>query len=352
MIRARGLTKTFHRKKETVEAVKGIDIDVREGELVAFLGPNGAGKSTTLRMLTSLLEPTAGTAEVAGFDVAREPAQVRARIGYIGQGNGGGYSYRVADELHNQGRFYGLAASEYKKRASDLLAALDLAGLEKRTVQSLSGGQKRRLDVALGLMNRPPLLFLDEPTTGLDPHSRANLWEHIGAMREQYGMTLVLTTHYLDEADNMAERVVIIDHGEIIADATPGDLKHNHADDVITLTVAADSAAGGAAAADGAGDASGNASLAGPAGAGATGIRAALPPDVGQVTVDDHGPVGRLDGLHRVTISTQHGADRLPAAIEGLRLGGFTVRSAELKQASLDDVFLNLTGRSLREEAA
>ncbi|WP_265520148.1 ABC transporter ATP-binding protein [Oerskovia flava] len=330
MIRARGLTKTFHRKKETVEAVRGVDVDVREGELVAFLGPNGAGKSTTLRMLTSLLEPTAGTAEVAGFDVARDPAQVRARIGYIGQGNGGGFSYRVLDELHNQGRFYGLASAEYSRRAQDLLEALDLGGLGKRTVQSLSGGQRRRLDVALGLMNHPPLLFLDEPTTGLDPHSRANLWEHIAAMRERYGMTIVLTTHYLDEADSMAERVVVIDHGEIIADATPAALKRSHADDVITLTV-------GDAAVPPGGD---------PAAVAAR-VQGSLTDAVGEVSTAPGD-----DGATTVRISTTHGADRLPEAIEALRVGGLSVRAAELRQASLDDVFLNLTGRSLREEAA
>ncbi|MBN0039083.1 ATP-binding cassette domain-containing protein [Cellulosimicrobium cellulans] len=340
VIRARGLTKTFYRKKETVEAVKGIDVDVRGGELVAFLGPNGAGKSTTLRMLTSLLEPTAGTAEVAGYDVARHPAHVRSRIGFIGQGNGGGYSYRVLDELHNQGRFYGLPPGEYTQRAADLLAALDLGGLEKRAVQSLSGGQRRRLDVALGLMNHPPLLFLDEPTTGLDPHARANLWEHIAAMRERYGMTIVLTTHYLDEADSMAERVVVIDHGEIIADATPDALKRDHADDVITLAVVP--AAGGG---NLSGGASGEGSGAVPDVVGR--VRASLAEDVGQVET-----ASGADGVVTVRISTTHGADRLPEAIEALRVGGLVVRSAELKQASLDDVFLNLTGRSLREEAA
>jgi len=323
VIRARGLTKTFHRKKEVVEAVKAIDVDVREGELVAFLGPNGAGKSTTLRMLTSLLEPTAGTAEVAGYDVARDPARVRSRIGFIGQGNGGGYSYRVLDELHNQGRFYGLPPAEYSRRASDLLEALDLGGLEKRTVQSLSGGQRRRLDVALGLMNHPPLLFLDEPTTGLDPHARANLWEHIRAMRERYGMTIVLTTHYLDEADDMAERVVVIDHGEIIADATPAALKRDHADDVVTLAVVSDDA-----------------------GRVRTALAQGLAHEEGAVDVSG------ADGATTVRISTAHGADRLPEAIEVLRVAGLAVRSAELRQASLDDVFLNLTGRSLREEAA
>ncbi|WP_225220184.1 ABC transporter ATP-binding protein [Oerskovia merdavium] len=366
MIHTEGLTKTFHRKKEVVEAVKGIDVDVREGELVAFLGPNGAGKSTTLRMLTSLLEPTAGRAQVAGFDIRTQPAEVRSRIGYIGQGNGGGFSYRVADELHNQGRFYGLPAAEYQRRAADLLAALELDGLGKRTVQSLSGGQRRRLDVALGLMNHPPLLFLDEPTTGLDPHSRANLWEHIGALRERYGMTIVLTTHYLDEADSMAERVVVIDHGTIVADAPPAALKRDHADDVVTLVVAGTPGSQGQVPDD------------------VTRVRAALAPVVGGVgSVGEGGGVGR-DGAGRaggpdradradladgsagqrlqatvgaggdvtVTLSTTHGADRLPEAIESLRVAGFAVRSAGLKQASLDDVFLNLTGRSLREEAA
>jgi ABC-2 type transport system ATP-binding protein len=322
MIKARGLVRTFQRRKEVVEAVKGIDVDVAEGELVAFLGPNGAGKSTTLRMLTSLLAPTAGSAEVAGYDVVAHPEQVRARIGFIGQGNGGGFSYKVRDELHNQGRFYGLAPEVYRERAAALVEALELGGLEKRSVQSLSGGQRRRLDVALGLMNHPPLLFLDEPTTGLDPHSRANLWEHITAMRERYGMTIVLTTHYLDEADSMAERVVVIDHGEIVADAPPDLLKHEHADDVLTLGVASTDE-----------DA----------------VVAALRPDVvggGEVTV------GRRDGGLRVVVRTAHGAQRLPGVIEALRAAGLTVTSASGKQASLDDVFLNLTGRSLREEAA
>jgi ABC-2 type transport system ATP-binding protein len=326
MIEARGLTKTFTRGKETVEAVKGIDVDVAEGELVAFLGPNGAGKSTTLRMLTSLLEPTAGTATVAGYDVATHPTQVRARLGFIGQGNGGGFSYQVRDELYNQGRFYGLPAAEYRRRAHDLMEALELDGLGKRSVQSLSGGQRRRLDVALGLMNHPPLLFLDEPSTGLDPHARANLWEHITAMRERFGMTIVLTTHYLEEADGMAERVVVIDHGEIIADAAPDALKREHADDVVTLAVQ-----GGSAEAA-------RARLVGVVGDGA--------PHPGTVEVTEE-----ADGV-LVRIATGRGADRLPEAIEALRGGGLTTTSASAKQASLDDVFLNLTGRSLREEAA
>ncbi|MEE2031687.1 ABC transporter ATP-binding protein [Rhodococcus chondri] len=328
MIRARGLTKTFHRKNETIRAVENIDVDVADGELVAFLGPNGAGKSTTIRMLTSLLTPTSGTAEVAGFDVVRDPARVRARIGYIGQGNGGGYSYKVRDELHNQGRFYGLSSSEYRRRAADLVESLELTGLGKRGIQSLSGGQKRRLDIALGLMNRPPLLFLDEPTTGLDPHSRANLWEHIGALRKQSGMTIVLTTHYLEEADHMAERVVVIDHGRVVADAPPAQLEREYADDVITLVACPADASS----------------------ATVSGVARCLPPEIGDIGVQS-GSDGSAGDV-TVTIATTHGAERLPAAMESLRLAGWSIRSASLAQASLDDVFLNLTGRSLREEAA
>jgi ABC-2 type transport system ATP-binding protein len=183
VIHTEKLTRTFVVKKETVEAVKGVDIDVVPGELVAFLGPNGAGKSTTLRMLTTLLRPTSGAATVAGVDVLADPAGVRARIGYIGQGNGGGHSFRVIDELVMQGRFYGMNTADATARAEDLMKSLDLTDLAKRTVIKLSGGQRRRMDVALGLMHSPQLLFLDEPSTGMDPQNRANLWEHIMRMR-------------------------------------------------------------------------------------------------------------------------------------------------------------------------
>ena len=239
MIHTRQLRKQFKSKKDTVDAVKGVDIDIEPGELVAFLGPNGAGKTTTLRMLTTLLPPTSGTATVVGADIVAQPALVRSRIGYIGQGSGGGHSFRVLDELHSQGKFFGLSASESRQRATELVASLDLTGLEKRTVGSLSGGQRRRLDVALGLMNSPRLLFLDEPSTGMDPQNRANLWAHIRELRSRLGTTIVLTTHYLEEADAEAERVVVIDHGEIIADDTATALKNRLAGDRITVVVGA-----------------------------------------------------------------------------------------------------------------
>lgn len=326
MVRARGLTKTFTRKKELVEAVRGIDLDVGKGELVAFLGPNGAGKSTTLRMLSSLLAPTAGTAEVAGHDVATDPALVRSRIGYIGQGNAGGFSFRVLDELYNQGRFYSVPKQTARQRATELLEALELGGMEKRTVMSLSGGQRRRLDVAMGLMNHPPLLFLDEPTTGLDPHARANLWEHVLRLREANGMTMLLTTHYLDEADSMAERIILIDHGEVIADATPARLKRDHADDLVTVGIEPDR--------DGSADA-------------LTRARAVLPTGITSVE-ERRGP----DGSLRLALATTHGPDLVPAVIRSLDAAGVRVTSTDVRAASLDDVFLNLTGRSLREEAA
>ncbi|SHM22899.1 ABC transporter ATP-binding protein [Cryptosporangium aurantiacum] len=229
MIHARGLTRHFRlRRGQIVEAVRGIDLDVAPGELVAFLGPNGAGKSTTLRMLTTLLPPTAGTATVAGYDVRTDPAEARRRIGYIGQGHGAGDYFRVRDELVTQGRLYGLTRTEAGERADQLLAVLDLESLAKRTVSTLSGGQRRRLDIAIGLIHRPPLLFLDEPSTGLDPQNRANLAEVIRRLHAEFATTIFLTTHYLEEADALADRVIVIDGGRVIADDSPMTLKAEH----------------------------------------------------------------------------------------------------------------------------
>lgn len=192
MIHARDLTRSFKTKTGTVEAVRGLSLDVAEGEMVAFLGPNGAGKSTSLRLLTTLLPIESGEARVAGHDVRREPGAVRRRIGYVGQATGSGPYHRVRDELVTQGQAQRMGGAEARRRADELLALLELDGLADRACSSLSGGQKRRLDVALGLMHTPPLLFLDEPSTGLDPHSRANLWEHITKLRKATGMTIFL----------------------------------------------------------------------------------------------------------------------------------------------------------------
>ncbi len=225
MISTRALSKDFVvSRSHTVHAVRGIDLDVEPGELVAVLGPNGAGKTTTMRMLTTLIAPTAGTAQVAGFDVTAQPAEVRRRIGYVGQGNAAGHSQLAGDELTSQGVIYGLDRRAAKRRTDELLDGLDLTSLARRKVSELSGGQRRRLDVAMGLVHVPTLLFLDEPSTGLDPQNRANLWEHILRMRAAYDMTVVLTTHYLDEAQALADRVAIIKDGRILAVGAPSEL--------------------------------------------------------------------------------------------------------------------------------
>ncbi|MFF2273667.1 ATP-binding cassette domain-containing protein [Agromyces sp. NPDC058136] len=317
MITAQGLTKTFRSKGQNVEAVRSLDLAVGEGELVAFLGPNGAGKSTTLRMLTTLLPATSGEAVVAGSDIRRDPAGVRRRIGYVGQGNSGGHTQRVRDELHAQGAFYGLGRRETRARAAELIESLELDQVANRTVQSLSGGQKRRLDIALGLIHRPELLFLDEPSTGLDPHSRANLWQHIVELRRATGTTIFLTTHYLDEADQLAERVMVMDHGRVIADDTAWALKSSLAGDRVALTFESASDATTAAARIG-------------------------------------GETGGADGdAARVVTVTAPGGDRaLPRYIRELGEAGLEVVAATHRQPTLDDVFLALTGRSLRDEAA
>jgi ABC-2 type transport system ATP-binding protein len=317
MIHARDLTRSFKTKAGMVEAVRGLSLDVAEGELVAFLGPNGAGKSTSVRMLTTLLPPSSGSANVAGSDIMRDPAGVRRKIGYVGQGNGAGQYYKLRDELLTQGAALRMHPAEARKRADALIGMLELTGMEDRIGTTLSGGQKRRLDIALGLMHSPRLLFLDEPSTGLDPHSRANLWEHVLNLRRETGMTIFLTTHYLDEADTMAERVMVMDNGRLIADDTPARLKANLAGDRITVTV---SAADAPAAAE----------------------LAVNLPQARDVSV--HG------GTIAVTVG--EGEALLPEFIRRLHERGTDIATASVRRPTLDDVFLGLTGRSLRETEA
>src|SRR3954468_6088573 len=235
-ITARGLARSFKTKSGPIEAVRSIDLDVQAGEIVGLLGPNGAGKTTTLRMLTTLLMPTSGVATVAGHDLVHAPREVRRQIGYVAQvGAAPSAGTLVGEELVTQARLQGLSKMDAAARLADIAPRLDLGGLEGRALLELSGGQRRRFDVALGLMHSPGLVFLDEPTTGLDPQSRANLWQHIRALRDDTGVTVVLTTHYLDEADALADRVLVMDHGEIVADDTPDNLKARIAGDVVTL---------------------------------------------------------------------------------------------------------------------
>ncbi|WP_404431485.1 ATP-binding cassette domain-containing protein [Microbacterium lacus] len=314
IIEAQGLTKRFSVKKKTVEAVTDLSFQVARGELVAFLGPNGAGKSTSLRMLTTLIPPTEGTARVVGFDILRSPAEVRARIGYVGQLTSGSFAQRARDELLSQGAFYGMSKAASKQRANELIESLDLSGFATRAVQQLSGGQKRRLDIALGLMHAPPLIFLDEPSTGLDPQSRANLWQHILDLRAQHGTTVFLTTHYLEEADRYAERVMVMDKGRVIADDTATALKANLAGDVLTLGFGSTDEAERAVA------------------------RVQTLTDR-EVLVE--GP--------SLTVTAPDGDALLPRAVRALDAAGLRVDRATGVPPTLDDVFLALTGRTLRE---
>ncbi|WP_131102758.1 ATP-binding cassette domain-containing protein [Streptomonospora litoralis] len=317
MIEARGLTRRFPVGKQVVEAVRAVDLHVAGGEVIALLGPNGAGKSTTIRMLATLLAPTSGTATVAGHDVVREPGAVRRRIGYVGQGNGAGHGQRGRDELVSHGRAYGMKPAAARSRAGELIDELELSGVADRVVSSLSGGQRRRLDIAMGLLHTPDLLFLDEPSTGLDPQNRARLHSHIARLRARHGTTIVLTTHYLDEADLLAERVVVVDHGSVVADDSPARLKSAHAGDRILLGF------GDAEAAD----------------------RAARHvAGIAQAAVHRAGT--------RLEVRMSGGAGSAPRLLRELGGLGAEPAEVEVRRPSLDDVFLNLTGRSLREDGA
>ncbi|MFF4716051.1 ABC transporter ATP-binding protein [Streptomyces eurythermus] len=228
VISTAGLARTFQTKSGPVEAVRGIDLTVHEGEILGFLGPNGAGKTTTLRMLTTLLKPTGGAATVAGRDLVADPAGVRRVSGYVAQSGGVDPQITVREELVTQGRLYRLPKARAVARAAELAAELDLTEFLDRKTGALSGGQRRRLDIAMALTHRPAVLFLDEPTTGLDPGSRADLWALVRRLRDEHGTTVFLTTHYLDEADALADRLVIVDRGTVAAEGTPGALKLRH----------------------------------------------------------------------------------------------------------------------------
>jgi ABC-2 type transport system ATP-binding protein len=317
MITARGLSQTFKTKTGPVDAVRGVDLDVAEGEIVGLLGPNGAGKTTTLRMLTTLLNPTAGTATVAGADLIRESREVRRRIGYVAQiGAVPAPGTRLGEELIVQARLQGMTKAAAEARLRDLLPRLDLAGFERRTLQEMSGGQRRRFDIALGLMHDPKLVFLDEPTTGLDPQSRANLWDHIRSLREEHGVTIVLTTHYLDEADILADRLLVMDGGSIIANDTPDNLKARVSGDVIHVSVEGDLSAAEKVA------------------------REAL--DVRTCTFEG----GQL------MITVERGDTAVPVLLRALDAAHLRMTSVQVNRPTLDDAFLTLTGRSLREDAA
>ena len=326
MITARGLVQTFHtkkgREKTAVRAVDGVDLDVAEGEVVAFLGPNGAGKTTTLRMLTTLLRPTAGQAQVAGFDVVTESEEVRRRIGYVSQAGGAFSAARAGYEVVDHGMLYGLAQRVAEQRGKALFEQFDLDGLWMRKPRSMSGGQKRRLDIVMGLIHEPTLVFLDEPTTGLDPQARINLWQHIADLRERRGATVFLTTHYLDEADALSDRILIIDNGRLVAADTSENLKQQVAGDLVSL-----------AAAD-----------------------PADVPQVAQRLAAICEPAAGVDAVEVrgrfVEARVRRAGTAIPGLLRDLDRAGLELASIEVHRPTLDDVFLTLTGRSLRDAEA
>lgn len=236
MITTKNLSKTFKNGKNTVEAVKEVSLNVKSGEIYGFIGPNGAGKTTTMRMLTTLMKPSKGTANIVGYDLFKSAAKIREKIGYVSQ-KGGCYEYATGYEnLVLQGRLYGLSKSTAVENAKKLIDTLGLGEYSNRKVITYSGGQRRHIDLAMGIMHNPALLFLDEPTTGLDPTSRANFWGHIKSLREK-GITVFLTTHYLDEADLLCDTICIMDHGKVAAEGTADELKRQISGDIIEIGI-------------------------------------------------------------------------------------------------------------------
>ena len=306
ILECRDLRKTF---PGGVEAVCGVSFEIAEGEVFGLLGPNGAGKTTTMRMLGTLLSPTSGTATVAGHDVAREPAAVRRRIGFALQEAGLAKYSTGREHLHLMGRLYGLPRAESRSRADELLELFELEDAADRLVRTYSGGMRRRIDLACGLVHRPKLLFLDEPTTGVDPASRAALWSELGRLRES-GVSLFLTTHYLEEADRLCERLAIVDRGIIVAEGTPDELKAGIGADVVTVTV--DSSEVVAA-------------------------RAALE------------ALGRLRSPEpeSVAIEATDGAGAVVGVVERLGAAGIRPRTVTVSRPTLDDVFLLHTGATI-----
>jgi ABC-2 type transport system ATP-binding protein len=314
MIETHNLRRVFKSRKGAVEAVAGVDLDVKKGEIFGFLGPNGAGKTTTLRMLSTLLPPTSGEATVAGFDLRRDPDKVRYEIGYVSQEGSSAPEVPGRTELVMQGRLYGMSKARALERAAELIESLELTDCADRATKTFSGGQKRRLDIGIGLMHLPQLLFLDEPTTGLDPQSRARMWDEVRRLRDT-GTTVFLTTHYLEEADALSDRIAIIDHGKIVALGTPDELKRQVAGDVVVVGTDPNS-------------------------------DRVLELLNGQSFVRE---ATTADGIVRLYVD--RGETALPQIIRVLDGAGVALSSLSLNRPSLDDVFLRQTGRSLREAA-
>ena len=308
---AEGLSKTFN---GSVKAVDSISFRVGENEIYGFLGPNGAGKTTTLSMLTAVLGPTAGRATVDGLDVFHRPHELKQRIGLVFQESTADQDLTGRENLELAAALFDVPVRDTSQRVDYLLERLALADSAERLVKTYSGGMRRRLELAVGIIHSPRVLFLDEPTLGLDPQGRAGFWKIIQELRKETGMTVFLTTHYLDEADGMCDRIAIIDHGKIVATGTPSQLKDEVGGDVVTIR---------------------------PSGA-APGLEAALRalPGVTSVTTQD--------GTFRVKCPS--GESLIPKAVAAASSIGVGIAGVSLRRPSLDEVFLEFTGREYRED--
>jgi ABC-2 type transport system ATP-binding protein len=312
IISAKKLTKVFSGK---VRAVDNLELEIEAGQIFGFLGPNGAGKTTTLRMLATLLPIESGEATVAGQDVRRQPSRVRRHVGYVGQLGGADRLATGREDLILQGHLYRMSSSEVKKRTEELIDVLDLREFADRKGSTYSGGQRRRLEVALGIMHRPEVLFLDEPTTGLDPQNRANLWIQIRKLRDS-GTTIFLTTHYLEEADTLSDRLAIMDHGKIVAEGTSRELKQQIAGDSVIISFKND------------GDI----------------LEKAVQLLKQQAYVREAAIESESAHLY-----VKEGASALPELLRLLDRENMAPKTIAMSEPTLDDVFLRKTGRSLRD---
>jgi ABC-2 type transport system ATP-binding protein len=308
------LVKTY---PKDVKALDGLTITVEAGKIFGLLGPNGAGKSTTVKILTTLARPDSGTASVAGHDVLRHPQRVRRAIGVVSQRSTSDPVATGRDNLVLQGRLYGLRGRALEQRVRELLDRFDLAEAANRQVRTYSGGMQRRLDVALGLIHRPEVLFLDEPTTGLDPEARSAMWEEIARLAGGEGLTILLTTHYLEEADRLASRLAIVDKGRVVAQGTPDELKGELRGDAVHIELGS--------------------SLADEAHV----VRTALERVHGVREV-------AIDG-HRLSARAADGASVVPSALAALDQAGLRVAAVTVARPSLDDVYLRYAGRRFDE---
>jgi ABC-2 type transport system ATP-binding protein len=307
-----GLEKTYGKG---TRALDGMRFVVPEGQVFGLLGPNGAGKSTTVRILVTLTRPDRGTATVAGHDVTREPAAVRRAIGYVPQASGVDREATGRENLALQGRLQGMRTADTERRAAELLELFSLDEKAHALVRTYSGGQKRRLDVAMGLMHRPQVLFLDEPTTGLDPEARAAMWDELARLAAAEKLTILLTTHYLEEADRLAERVAIVSRGKVVVEGSPDALKRDLRGELVTVDLGPRS--------DG----------------GAAKVVGALP-GVDEVLAEGQRLFARVD----------HGAQAVPTILGALDEAGFAVAAVTVSRPSLDDVYLHYTGREFRSD--